>query len=411
MNTNDIPKFGNLEGVRVLVNGTNVATPFSASLLAENGATVIQLESSMMGDTGRVYEPPYMFTQERRNVLGMNLNIVSPEGKEVLFKLIKNIDILFEGNKGGTYEKMGLSDEILWQYNPKLVIVHVSGFGQSGLPEYVTRPCFDSIGQAFGGYIWHNGEPDRPAHKAGMFAGDYITALFGCWSSLVAYIGAQNTGKGESIDLAMYEALWKIQAHTAIGYLRDGLIETRSGNSFPGSTFSGTHMCNDGEYIAVAALGASIMSNVLKFFGLEDDPMYPKFYPLALEGTPEGERLNALAIEYCSEHTSKEVEKEFTKAGIPCSRIYNIQTIQEDPHVQARELFVDWEDPHFGKVKGVSMVPKMKNRPGKIWRGAPLYGMDVEDILKELNYSQEQIEDLYEKKVIARTPKNGGYRK
>jgi L-carnitine CoA-transferase len=131
MQMKNIPQFGNLSGVKVLVHGSNVASPFGPSIMAENGATVIQIENSNAGDSGRVYEPPYMFTQERRNVLAMNLNIMSPEGREILLKLIKETDIFFEGNKGGTYEKWGLSDDYLWQVNPKLVIVHISGYGQT----------------------------------------------------------------------------------------------------------------------------------------------------------------------------------------------------------------------------------------------------------------------------------------
>jgi len=407
MKIQDVPKFGNLKGVKVLLHATNIAAPFAASLMAENGATVLFLESTLTPDTGRVNDPPYLVPQERRNMLGMNLNLLTAEGKEIFLKLIKEIDIIFEGNKGGTYDKWGLSDEFLWKHNPKLVIVHVSGFGQNGVAEYVTRPCYDAIAQAFGGYTFQNGVPGGEAIKAGQYAGDYITSLFACWSALAAYINAQKTGKGDSIDVAMYETLWKVQANVSIEYFRDGIIETRCGNNYPKSLCSGNFLCKDGEYVVVSSFGQTIMSNVIKFFNLENE--YPKFYPVALKGTPEGERLNEIMMKYCLEHDSYEVEKAFTEAGIPASRIYNIQTIQDNPHVQARELFIEWEDPHFGRLKGVGLVPKFKNHPGKIWRGAPLYGMDTEDILKELGYSQEQIENFYEKKVIVKTPKNGGY--
>jgi crotonobetainyl-CoA:carnitine CoA-transferase CaiB-like acyl-CoA transferase len=262
MRIQDVPKFGCLSGVKVVLNATNIACPFAASLMAENGATVIFVESSLTPDTGRVNEPPYLVPQERRNMLGINLNILSPEGRDVFIKLIKESDILFEGNKGGTYSKWGLSDEVLWGYNPKLVIVHVSGFGQSGVQEYVTRPCYDAIGQAFGGYTFQNGVPGGEAIKAGQYAGDYLTSLFGCWSALAAYINAQNTGKGDSIDLAMYEAMWKVQANVGIEYFKDGIIETRCG-------------------ITIQTLFARVIffaktANMLSFH-LLDKPLWPMF--------------------------------------------------------------------------------------------------------------------------------------
>jgi len=153
--TKEVPGNGPLAGVKVLSTGSVVASPYSSMLFAEAGATVIHAESTSVPDTCRAIK--YAWNQEHRNELGLALNIPTPEGQEVFLKLIKWADIWFESSKGGTYEKWGLSDDVLHEVNPKLVIVHVCGFGQEGDPVYVSRASYDAIGQAFGGYMYING--------------------------------------------------------------------------------------------------------------------------------------------------------------------------------------------------------------------------------------------------------------
>lgn len=218
MKHNEIPVFGNMQGVRVIGTGTSIAGPVACSLFAEQGADVIQIESTKAPDMVRSIGD--VWSVEHRNNRTIALNIRSAEGEVVLKKLLAGSDILVEGSKGGTWNKWGLSDEVLWEINPALVIVHISGYGQTGDPTYVSRASYDPIGQAFSGFMAVQGEPEpNPPVAVKPYTCDYITALFASWSAIVALFRAHQTGKGESVDVAQYEVMARIQAD----YLTNGL--------------------------------------------------------------------------------------------------------------------------------------------------------------------------------------------
>jgi crotonobetainyl-CoA:carnitine CoA-transferase CaiB-like acyl-CoA transferase len=397
--TKDVPVFGNLKGLKVLSTGSVVAEPYAATLMAEFGATVIQLESTISPDSVRAIK--YGWAQEHRNELALALNIPSPEGREIFLKLIKWADVFMESSKGGTYKAWGLTDEVLWEYNPKLVIVHVSGFGQTGVQSYVERASYDAIGQAFGGYMYINGMPEpNPPLRAGPYTCDYFTALFAAWTALAAYINAERTGKGESIDLAQFEVMQRIQLHYPGNYLNEGKLLERQGNDDPMFAAYTVFRCKDGVYVMIGFAGGGVMKRGLPFLGLDKDPDFPEGIQLTFRGSPAGIKLEKAIKDYCDTHTGLEVEQGFMTVGVPCNRVYNFEMAVNDPHYQAREVFTEWDDPKLGKVKGVNIIPKFEKNPGKIWRGSPLYGWDNDDILGELGYNQEQIAELYEKKII-----------
>lgn len=397
--TTDIPVFGNLSGLKVFSTGTVVASPYSAMLFAEAGATVIHAESAVAPDTCRAI--PYAWNQEHRNELGIAINIPTPEGKELFFKFIRWADIWFESSKGGTYAKWGLTDEVIHKENPKLVIVHVSGFGQEGVPEYVSRASYDAIGQAFGGYMFINGFPDpMPPMRANPYTCDYITALNGAWAALAAYLKAQKTGKGDVIDIAQFEMMMKIQLHYPMTYFMDKKILPRNGNADPKFAGYSAYKCQDGNYVFIGLVGGGPMKRGLKLLGLDNDPDFPPGIQLALHGTPAGKKLEEGIQKFCDAHPAEEVDKIFMEAEVPCSIILNVAMAENNPHYLAREVFAEWEDPQYGKIKGVNTMPRFKNNPGKIWRGAPLYGQDNDDVLREFGYNDEQIEELYQKGVV-----------
>ncbi|MGH7248827.1 MAG: CoA transferase, partial [Pseudomonadota bacterium] len=211
--------FGPLQGVKIVSSGTLIAQPFAAELAAEMGAEVIQIERPGVGDVGwrsigirletRDGSPPVAtsWIQERRNVFCVSLDLSKPRGREVFLKLVARADIWMESSKPGTYPKWNLDDAAVWKLNPKLVITHVSGFGQTGDPEYIARASYDIVGQAVAGMMYQTGYPDpTPPTRAAPWTGDYITALFTLWSSLAGLTYARATGKGQAIDLAQYEA-------------------------------------------------------------------------------------------------------------------------------------------------------------------------------------------------------------
>lgn len=397
--TTDVPKFGQLSGVKVLSTGTVVAEPFAASLFAENGATVINVESALVPDVCRSIK--YAWNQEHRNELSLAVNIPTPEGREIFLKLIKWADIWMESSKGGTYAKWGLTDEFIWTQNPKLVIVHVSGFGQEGDPEYVKRASYDAVGQAFGGYMFLNGFPEpSPPLRANPYTCDYVTALNAAWAALAAFYRAQKTGKGESVDLAQFEMMTKIQLHYPMTYFQDGELLTRNGNADPKFAGYSVYKCKDGNYVFIGLVGGGPIARAKPLLGLENDPDFPPKMQLALVGTPAGEKLEAAIQAFCDKHDALEVDKIFMDHDVPCSVINTVAMMENNPHVIAREVFAEWDDPQYGRVKGVNVMPRYKREKGRIWRGAPLYGQDNSDVLCEFGYTQEEIDALYEKGVL-----------
>jgi L-carnitine CoA-transferase len=217
--------FGPLQGVRIVSSGTLIAQPFAGELAAEMGAEVIQIERPVLGDAGwrtigirleSKGDAPEIATnwvQERRNVFCVTLDLSKSAGRDVFMKLIPTCDIWMESSKPGTYAKWGIDDDTLRKVNPKLVITHVSGYGQYGHPDYVARASYDIVGQAFGGVMYQTGYPDNPPSRAAPWTGDYMTAMFTLWSSLAGLTYARAHGQGQSIDVAQYEAIHRTLRH------------------------------------------------------------------------------------------------------------------------------------------------------------------------------------------------------
>ncbi|WP_258361132.1 L-carnitine CoA-transferase [Moorella sulfitireducens (nom. illeg.)] len=396
----DIPEFGPLSGIKVVHATMSVAGPIAAQLMADYGAEVIWIESPLSPDIARTGTGATA-QQDRRNQRTIALNIPSPEGKEIFLKLIEDADIFIETSRGGQYSKWGLTDEVMWERNPRLVIVHISGFGQDGVEEYVFRASYDPVAQAFGCYMQLNGYPDRPPVPAMPVTADYLTGLLALSAGLAALLKAKETGKGESIDVAQYEALMRFQNNFAVEYLNHGKKPVREGNHSSTAAGYGSYTCKDGKEVYMLFLGGGVLKNGLSFLGLEyGSKDFPARMPVVFLGTPGGEKLEARIKEYCASKTAAEVEKELNAVGVPCSMVMDYETAVNHPHYQAREVFVEWEKVNGEKFKGINVFPKFKNNPGRIWRGAPGIGMDNEDILSELGYSPEDIEELYKKKVI-----------
>lgn len=400
MKEKEMPKFGNLSGLKVINAASVVAGPFACALFAEQGAHVIQVESTLVPDMYRMYDEAW--SVERRNQRNIAVNIPTPEGKEIILKLVKDADILVESSKGGTWAKWGLTDEVLWEANPALVIVHVSGFGQTGDPDYVGRPSFDSIGQAFSGFMSINGMPDpAPPYATKPFTADYITGLFAAWAALAAVIKARETGKGESVDVAQYECMARIQGSYLSDGVNRGIQHPRMGNLDAVGACKGTQICKDG-WVFIAVGGAGPVRNLINFLGLGDDPDFQGIIQSITRDKPERARkFNERLEAYCASHTVAEVAETMAQLKVPCSPIMTYQMMLEHPHYKARETIIEWYDEITEKnIKGVNMIPKFKNRPSTLVRGGPKYAADTVDIMHEIGYSDSEIAELAEKGII-----------
>ena len=405
-------QFGPLQGVRIVSSGTLVAQPFAAALAAEMGAEVIQIERAGEGDaawrhlgmqlptTDGQGQVATTWIQERRNEWYVTLDFSKPEGKDLFLKLVKSCDIWMESSKPGSYTKWGLTDEAVLQANPKLVIAHVSGYGQSGHQDYLGRASYDMIGQAFGGLMYQTGFPDPdPPVRANPWTADYITALFCLWSSLAGYISAQRTGTGQVVDISQFEAIHRLLSGTMVEYFSKGFVRERTGNKATAFQPYDAFQASDG-WVVVGAVGLAVFSRVCRVLDL--DPEEEKWQRASTDiNGLEGIEFDALLRGWIAERTVEEVVEQLNAAQVACCPIMNSQAMAEDPHYEARNVHVEWEDNQVGRVKGTGVSPSFSATPGKVWRGSVPVGHDNEQIYTHFaGLSREEVAQLQEKGVI-----------
>lgn len=396
----DIPNFGPLNGVRVVHCSQSLAGPFAASLMADLGADVIWVESAVGQDVSRI--APGMAAQlDRRNMRTIKLNVNTPAGKEVLLRLVREADIFLEASKPGQYKKWGLTDEVLWGENPQLVITHISGFGQWGDPDYVSRASYDPIAQAFSGVMYMNGLPGRRSAPAEVSISDYYTGYMAAFASLAAYISAARTGKGDSIDVSQYESTLRCEAGWPLDIWNDSGRPFVQGKGNNGNVGFNSYMCSDGREVYMVIIGPALLKRLMALLDLPyNEGIFAGCINNVKEGTPAGEVLEKAIVDFCASRTSAEAEKAFAEAGLPCSRILSHMEMLDHPHYVARESLTRWQRVDGGELTGQNVTPKLKRNPGRIWRGCPLPGMDNEDILGELGYTRADIEAMYAEGVI-----------
>jgi crotonobetainyl-CoA:carnitine CoA-transferase CaiB-like acyl-CoA transferase len=404
-------QFGPLQGVRIVSTGSLIAQPFAAALAAQMGAEVIQVERPGTGDAvwreiglrlpmkdGSGTGPSTSWVAERRNEFHLSLDLTKPEARDVLLALLDRADIWMESSRPGSYDEWGLTDEAIHQRNAALVICHVSGYGQTGEPSYLNRASYDMIAQAFGGLMYQTGFPDpEPPVRANPWTGDYITALFCLSSCLAAYVYAKETGQGQSIDLAQFEAVHAILAGTMVEWFQLGTVRERSGNKAPAFQPYDVFHASDG-WVVIAAVG-TLYEKVCRLLGLDAaDPYWASARTEINE--VHGLEFDALLRGWVEARTVEEVVTAMNEAGVACCPIITARDAANDAQYQARGVHVEWEDDQVGRVKGVGPVPKFSRTPQEIWRGSAPVGADNDRLLGELGYSPERVQALREKGAI-----------
>jgi crotonobetainyl-CoA:carnitine CoA-transferase CaiB-like acyl-CoA transferase len=336
----------------------------------------------------------------------MGLNLRNTRGIELLMALWKISDVWMESSAPGTMERAGLSNELALAINPSLVIIRVSTYGQYGKEEYLGRPGYDAVAQAFGGMMSITGDPSGPPQRAKVYTGDYVTALTGWASTMMALWEVKKTGRGQVIDLAQYEAVAQTQGNCMPLFTGQGGIYGHTGNRAPGFQPYDTFKCKDG-WVFIGALGGAIYSRVPKFLGLDPDEYCYDACSKDAEAvnSQKGQELDRRLREYCAVRTCLEVENALNDARIGCTRVFNARDQYQDGHYAARDMTVPVVDRQSGvPIRVYGVVPKMSLTPGRIWRGAPSIGEDTTDILaKMLNLSDPEIQDLYSERVVHRT--------
>lgn len=411
-----IPEFGPFAGMRVVCSGSLVAMPFAATMLADFGAEVIQIERPGVGDTLRGLAPmaevngtkvSTAWVQNARNKLAMSLelNLKHEEVKEIFYGLIKEADIFMENMVW--LDKLGIYDEELLKVNPKLVIVHVSGMGHKefgGIPSVCNRASYDMIGQAFSGWMDLQGEKDAAPTIVKPYTNDYVSAFACVFAALAGYTHAQKTGQGQVVDVAQFEAMAQYMCGTYTTYTMTGKLGQRSGNYNPNFQPYDLFKSSDDMYVALGAFGKGVYNRCIPAMGL--DLEYFNFKDCsagpAAVASEKGQELAAAVKAWCASHTAQEIELTMEAARVPCATVNNAKTAYENEHFRSRGDWVKYIDQTTNsEVEAFGIAPKMSATPGQVWRGAPSMGQDTTDILKTiLGYSDEKIAALKEKDLI-----------
>jgi len=399
---------GPLMGVRVLDIGTLIAGPFAASIMADFGAEVIKVEQPgagdplRHGDRGRGEGANGLglhWLVGARNKCSITLNLRAPEGQQLLLRLVRVADVLIENFTPGTLERWNLGPARLRAENPRLIVLRVSGFGQTG--PYSRRPGYDRIALGYSGMMYPTGYPDRPPVRPAFAIADFTTAMWGCLSVLMAlYHRDAHHGPGQEIDLALYEPLLRISEDLIPAYDRRGVIRERIGNRNPGFSPAGNFLTRDGRWLQVAAGGDGPWRRLATAIGrpeLADDPRYAT----AAGRIAHADELEALLAEWIGARDYDEAFAILDQAGVPVGGIYTAADIVNDPHFLARENIISVEHPALGSVKMPGIVPRFSQTPGEVlWPGEEL-GAHNESVYRDLlGLDAEAIAALRERGVI-----------
>ena len=394
---------GPLSGVKVVELGQLIAGPFCTRILAEFGAEVIKIEPPGDGDPLRQWRKLHQGTSlwwfvQARNKKSVTLNLKSPEGQEIVRQLAERADIVVENFRPGTMEKWGLGFEQLAQRNPGLVMVRLSGYGQSG--PYRDRPGFGAIAEAMGGLRYVTGYPDRPPVRVGISLGDAVAALYGAIGALMALHARQgNGGRGQMVDVALYEAVFSLMESLLPEYDFDGFVRERSGASLPGIVPSNTYVTRDGRYVVIGANGDSIFKRLMAAIGRADlaaDPALAR-NDGRVQRTAE---LDRVIGEWCAAHDLDAVLERLEQAEVPAGKIYDVADIARDLHYRARGMIEQGTLPDGKPLQVPGVVPRLSASPGGTrWLG-PALGEHTESVLADLGYDQGSIEALKSRRVV-----------
>lgn len=392
-----------LAGVRVLELGTLIAGPYASALLAQFGAEVIKVESPEHGDPLRSWRKLHGGTSlwwytQSRNKKSLTLDLKQAEAQSIVRELAGTADIVIENFRPGTLEKWGLGWEELHRLHPGLIMVRVSGFGQSG--PYKDRPGFAAIAESMGGLRYLIGEPGRAPVRTGVSLGDTLASLYGVIGAMMAMHHLKvNGGSGQFIDVALYEAVFGVMESLIPEYSAQGFVRERSGATLPGIAPSNTYLCRDGLYVIIAGNADSIYRRLMQAIGrddLADDPLLARN-----DGRVQfADMLDQAIGEWTAAHDLTHVLQVLEAAAVPCGRIYTAADIHADEHYRARDMIEAHSLPDGARVEFPGVVPKLSATPGRTrWLG-PALGEHTAEVLRGLGYDDAAQAGLRERGVI-----------
>jgi formyl-CoA transferase len=394
---------GALKGLKVIEMGQLIAGPFAGKTLGEFGADVIKIEPPGAGDPLRnwrlIQDGTSVWWQvQSRNKRSIALDLRQKDGQDIARKLIREADVLIENFRPGTLEGWGMGYDALAQDNPGLVMLRISGYGQTG--PYRDLPGFGAIGEAMGGLRHLCGEPGRVPVRCGISIGDTLAALHGTIGVLTAlYHRKVNGGRGQVIDVALSEAVLNVMESLIPEYSAFGAVREPAGSALPGIAPSNAYRCADGV-VLIAGNGDSIFKRLMATIGRDDLGSDAGLTDNAGRVARVVELDHAIEA-WTSQRSVTEVLSRLGEAKVPAGRVYTAKDIVEDPHFRAREMILSQttRDGHTMDVPGI--VPKLLGTPGTVRTSAPKLGDDTDGVLNELGFSQQDIAALRGKKVVA----------
>lgn len=377
---------GPLTGLRVLELGTLIAGPFCTRLLAEFGAEVVKIESPDGGDPLRHWRVLHdgtslWWTVQARNKKSVTLNLKDERARAIARRLALEADIIVENYRPGVLEKWGLDYDSLKPAKPGLIMVRLSGYGQTG--PLADQPGFGAIAESMGGLRYVSGHPDRPPVRVGISIGDSLAALHGAFGALAALRHRDQTGVGQMIDVALYEAVFNMMESLVPEYALYGIVRERTGGALPGIVPSNTYMCRDGQSIVIAGNGDAIFKRLMLAIGrvdLAEDPTLARN-----DGrVPRTAEIDAAISAYTSQVDIETALATLRAADVPVGKIYSVADMFQDPQFQARAMFERHRFPDGVEVVLPGIVPKLSETPGSTrWIG-PALGEHTDEVLAAL---------------------------
>ncbi|WP_369300728.1 CaiB/BaiF CoA transferase family protein [Pseudomonas sp. HT11] len=392
-----------LSGIKVIEIGTLIAAPFAARLMAEFGAEVIKIEALGQGDPLRKWRKLHEGTSlwwylQSRNKKSLALDLKSPEGLGLIKQLLGDADVLIENLRPGGLEKLGLGWDVLHALNPKLTLVRISGYGQTG--PYRDRPGFGAIGEAMGGIRYTTGNPDSPPARVGVSLGDSLASLHGVIGALMSLLRVKTgQGDGQIVDVSLAESVFNLMESLVPEYDMLGHVRERSGGALPGIAPSNTYLTADGAYVVIAGNSDPIYKRLMTTIGRADLADAPEF--AHNDGrAAKSALLDAAITHWTSSLPIDQVLSALEAAEVPAGRIYSVADIVSDPHYQARDMLLNAELPGGVSVKMPGIVPKLSETPGAVnWQG-PTLGQHTDDILGSLGLTDTDIQRLKTSGVV-----------
>ncbi|MDR5783437.1 CaiB/BaiF CoA-transferase family protein [Caballeronia sp. LZ065] len=388
---------GPLQGIRVIEIGTLIAAPFAARMLAEFGAEVIKIETPNGGDPLRKWRKLHEGTSlwwylQSRNKKSVCVNLKSPDGAEVIKRLAKDADIVIENMRPGALEKLGLGWDVLHAINPKLTMVRISGYGQTG--PYRDRPGFGAIGEAMGGIRYTTGDAEGLPARVGVSLGDSLASLHGVIGALMSVLRVKTgQGDGQVVDVSLVESVFNLMESLVPEYDLLGHVRERSGGALPGIAPSNTYRTEEGGFVVIAGNSDPIYKRLMHVIGrpdLADDPALARNDGRVRHSAMLDEAITA----WTTHHSMDDVLATLEREEVPAGRIYSVADIVNDAHYQARDMLLHANLPGGASVKMPGIVPKLSETPGEVrWQG-PALGEHTQAVLESLGFDAGEVEHL-----------------